>query len=139
METEQTAPPCLHFFVSKNTWGAVNERVTIWTVLLLTQDVDAVTWLSDQCANPETYAQLVNASHWPAWQKYRSEVPGMTVPATYGQFYNLSCVAGGNVYADNVFCRAASVVHPVSSPGRKASTFRNNTVYCEEPQEEQEE
>jgi len=63
----------------------------------------------------------------------------MTVPATYGEFYNLSCVAGGNVYADNVFCRAGSVVHPVSSPGRSNSTWSNNTVHREEAREEQEE
>ena len=54
----------------------------------------------------------------------------MTVPASYGKFYNLSCVAGGNEYFDNTLCRAAVVVWPVSSTGRAASTFRNNTVDC---------
>lgn len=94
------------------------------------QDVDHVTWLSDECKNPETYGKLVNASRWPAWKKYETQTPRMTVPATYSLFYNSSCIAGGNQYHGNVFCRAAGVVTPATSPGRSASSFQNNTVHC---------
>lgn len=96
------------------------------------QDVDRVTWLSDECKNPETYGELVNASQWPAWQKYKTQTPAMTVPADYSSFYNLSCVAGGNEYHDNVFCRADAVVTPAKSNARSASSFQNNTVHCQE-------
>jgi hypothetical protein len=94
------------------------------------EDVDHVTWLSDECKNELTYAKLLNVSRWPAWQKYKSQTPPMVVPPDYSTFYNQSCAASGNEYRNNQFCRAASVVTPTHSRGRQASKFINNTVKC---------
>ena len=94
------------------------------------EDVDYVTWLSDECQNQPAYAKLRNVSRWPAWQKYTSQTPPMLVPSNYSTFYNQSCAAGGNEYRNNQFCRAAGVVTPLHSRGREASKFINNTVKC---------
>ena len=72
------------------------------------QDVDYVAYLGGECKDNATYQNLVEASKWPAWAKYKDQKPQMTVPKSFGDFYKQTCPGGTfNQFKRNRYCRVA--------------------------------
>eukprot|EP01050_Picozoa_sp_SAG11_P013716 SAG11_NODE_1622_length_4561_cov_2.741820_1_plen_1115_part_00 len=99
------------------------------------QDVDFVAYLGGECKDTETYSNLVAASKWPAWLKYRTQLPAMTVPPTFAAFSKLSCVAGGNQFKGNEYCRVKDAFFKGSPDAKNASVVVGNIEKCRPPAE----
>ena len=94
------------------------------------QDVDFVAYLGGECKSVQTYSNLVAASKWPAWSKYKTQLPAMTVPPTFAAFSKLSCVAGGNQFKSNQYCRVKDAFFKGSLDAKNASVVVGNVEKC---------
>ena len=95
------------------------------------QDVDYVAYIGDECKNIETYNNLKAVGKWPAWSKYKSQKPAMTIPPTFSEFSNLSCVAGGNQFKGNSYCRVKDAFFKGSPQAKSASVYIGNVEKCQ--------
>lgn len=98
-------------------------------------DVDHCVWLSVEYSDEHTYANLLNVSVLPAWQKYKNfggAAPrhsanwGLTDYGSYDAFHAASAKSRDNLFQNNTYCRA-SLGFCQCCVGSDSSSFRNNS------------
>ena len=98
------------------------------------QDVDYVAYLGGECKDNATYQNLVEASKWPAWAKYKDQKPQMTVPKSFGDFYKQTCPGGTfNQFKRNRYCRVAKSFFKAEPAAINTSVMEDNVEHCEGP------